>query len=78
MVSGYQAREFVLGLRKKLSPTIIVQINCARRNAKYISTENLILINQACIKSDINNDPILLFHAGVTHDGFTPTYKCRM
>ena len=71
MVSGYQAREFGLGLGSKLTPTIIGQINNARRNTNYISAEDAILINGNATKKDLKDDPTLrFFHAGVSNEGY--------
>ena len=71
MVSGYQSREFGLGLGSKLTPSITAQINIARSNTKYISTEDAILIHGSDMKIDLNDDPTLrFFHAGIYNEGY--------
>lgn len=61
IVSSYQSREFGLGFGNKLTPTLIAEINCARRNIKYISKEDAILINGNDLKIEIEDDPNLRF-----------------
>ena len=69
MVLGYQAREFGLRLGSKLTPTIIGQINNARRNNKYISAENAIIINGNDTKKDLKDDPTRFFMRGYQMKG---------
>lgn len=69
MVSGYQSREFGLGLGAKLND--LTKLNLARQNINYISLEDTILINGSDIKPNIKDDPTLcFFHTGVSNDGY--------
>ena len=61
MMSGYQSKEFGLGLGTKLSLNNLAKINHARRNTKYVSSEDTILVNGSDIKPDIKDDPNLRF-----------------
>ena len=71
MVSGYQSREFGLGFRNKLTAEKRATINENRRNKRYVSSEDAILINGTDLKKDIVDDPSLrFFHAGVNHEGY--------
>ena len=64
-------RDFGLGLRSQLIPTIFTQINCVRRNQQYTSADNAILINGNAKNSNITDDPTLrFFHAGVSHEDY--------
>ena len=69
MMSGYQSKEFGLGLGTKLSLNNLAKINHARRNTKYVSSEDTILVNGSDVKPDIQDDPNLrFFHAGIRNN----------
>jgi len=79
MVSGYQSREFGLGLGKKLTPTIMATINDKRRKTKYVSSESAILLNGTDLKKDIVDDPSLrYFHAGVNNEGYWNSHHAKI
>ena len=79
MVSGYQSREFGLGLGSKLTPSITAQINIARSNTKYVSKEDAILIHGTDIKKDLKDDPTLrYFHAGISNEGYWNTSHAKV
>ena len=71
MVSGYQSREFGLGLRNKLTPTMMAFINLNRKNTTYLSREDALLLHSDDSKKDIVDDPSLrYFHAGINNEGY--------
>ena len=71
MISGYQAREFGLGLGKLLSPATVKEINDKRRNCEYKSKEDAMLICGGVKKQDLTDDPCLrFFRSGMNHDGY--------
>ena len=45
MISGYQAREFGLGLEELLTPSVVNGINLKRKDIDYKSEDDALLIN---------------------------------
>ena len=71
MISGFQSREFSLGLGSRLTPDILSKINESRKGCKYLSSEDAKLISRDEYKHDINDDPALrFFEAGINKDGY--------
>ena len=71
MISGFQSREFGLGLRDLLTKEILDQINSNRRGQKYISEIDAMLVKNKIEKGDLTDDPALrFFDAGVNKDGY--------
>ena len=53
MISGYQCREFGLGLGDLLTPEILLKINENRKNTSYLSKKDAMLVFNSDKKSDI-------------------------
>ena len=71
MISGYQAREFGLGLGNLLSPDVLRAINMKRQGSEYESKDDALLINNDARKRDLTDDPCLrFFRSGLNHDGY--------
>ena len=71
MLSGFQAREFGLGLGTLLTENKLHEINKKRCGTKYQSATDAMLINGTDAKSDITDDPLLrYFRAGVNREGY--------
>ena len=61
MISGFQSREFGLGLGNLLTNEILSLINNKRKGQKYLSAADAVLINNNAFKPDIADDPTLRF-----------------
>ena len=61
MISGFQSREFGLGLHKYLTPDIFNIINEKRKGKNYISTFDAEIVKGKSTKDDITDDPSLRF-----------------
>ena len=71
MISGYQAREFGLGLGELLTPSVMNGINLKRKDIDYKSEDDALLINGDIKKKDLTDDPCLrYFRSGINHDGY--------
>ena len=71
MVSGFQSREFGLGLGDLLTPDVLSKINENRKGKKCVSTEEVKLLNADEYKKYLTDDPLLrYFRAGVNKDGY--------
>ena len=71
MLSGFQSREFGLGLRSLLTPAVLNVINEKRRGEHYKSSDDAKLLQNTSLKAGINGDPTLqYFEAVVNKDGY--------
>ena len=71
MISGYQSREFGLGLGSMLTTEMRNKINFARRGKKYNSADDAELILGSSYKGDLEDDPTLrFFSAGANREGY--------
>ena len=71
MLSGFQSREFGLGLRTLLSEDVLSAVNGFRKGTKYKSEDSAMLVYNTVYKDDIKDDPLLrYFRAGMNKDGY--------
>ena len=71
MISGFQSREYGLGLGELLTPETIKLINIRRRGGKYKFTEDARLLFSMDLKYDLTGDPTLrYFRVEINNDGY--------
>ena len=79
MISGYQAREFGLGLRSLLTAEILAIVNSNRKGTKYRSEKDAKLLYNKVQKEALTDDPSLrYFEAGVNRQGYWTNSHCKL
>ena len=71
MISGFQSREFGLGLSTLLSEDVMSAVNDLRKGKKYKAEDSAMLVHNTVYKNDIADNPLLrYFRAGMDNDGY--------
>ena len=61
MISGFQSREFGLGLDSRFPPDLLAEINRNRKGTKYLSISDIKLIYLDNNKKDLTHDTVLRY-----------------
>ena len=71
MISSFQSRELGLGIGALLTEYMVLNINTNRKDTKYLSSNDSLLIDTTDDKQPLSDDPSLrYFKAGINRTGY--------